>query len=541
MEVNHSFYHLHQSIGLALITMMNLKELFFISIPLTAATLTLILGICIHRFYAKISGAEKRKRYHPVGCTVFHLAFNFHRLHDAMADLALKHTTFRLISFFRSDVYTAHPPNIEYILKTNFGNYGKGSYNYDILTDLLGDGIFTVDGEKWRRQRKIASYEFSTKILRDFSSVVFKATAVKLAGIVSRAAESNQSIEIQELLMKSTLDSVFKILLGIDLDCMCGTFEEGAGFSDAFDKASAIVVYRYVDIFWKIKRFLNIGSEAVLRKSIKVIDEFVYKLIRSKIEQLNNSHADFRPVKKEDIVSRFLDLKETDPKYLRDIVLSFVTAGKDTTASTLSWFLYMLCKHPHIQERIAKEVIQATQMTDDSSTEELAAGITEETIEKMHYLHAVLTETLRLYPAAAVDGKICFSDDTLPDGFSVKKGDLVAYLPYAMGRMKSLWGDDAEEFQPERWLNENGHFQAASPFIFTTFQARETGIEAGPRVCLGKEFAYRQMKIFSMILLGSYKFKLSDEKKRVNYRSAMTLQIEGGLHLCASPRLSSGK
>lgn len=104
---------------------MNLKELFSISIPLTAATLTLILGICIHRFYAKISGGEKRKRYHPVGCTVFHLAFNFHRLHDAMADLALKHTTFRLISFFRSDVYTAHPPNIEYILKTNFGNYGK--------------------------------------------------------------------------------------------------------------------------------------------------------------------------------------------------------------------------------------------------------------------------------------------------------------------------------------------------------------------------------------------------------------------------------
>lgn len=107
-------------------------------------------------------------------------------------------------------------------------------------------------------------------------------------------------------------------------------------------------------------------------------------------------------VKKEDIVSRFVELKETDPKYLRDIILSFVTAGKDTTASTLSWFLYMICKHPHIQERIAREVIQATQMSDGASVEELAAGITEETIDKMHYLHAVLTETLRLYPAAPV-------------------------------------------------------------------------------------------------------------------------------------------
>lgn len=65
------------------------------------------------------------------------------------------------------------------------------------MKDLLGDGIFTVDGEKWRQQRKISSYEFSTKILRDFSTAVFKANAVKLARIVSEAAASNQSIEIQ--------------------------------------------------------------------------------------------------------------------------------------------------------------------------------------------------------------------------------------------------------------------------------------------------------------------------------------------------------
>jgi cytochrome P450 len=56
------------------------------------------------------------------------------------------------------------------------------------------------------------------------------------------------------------------------------------------------------------------------------------------------------------------------------------------------------------------------------------------------------------------DAKICFSDDTLPDGYSVKKGDMVSYLPYAMGRMKFIWGDDAEEFRPERWLDENGIF-----------------------------------------------------------------------------------
>ncbi|KAK2653679.1 hypothetical protein Ddye_013535 [Dipteronia dyeriana] len=159
--------------------------------------------------------------------------------------------------------------------------------------------------------------------------------------------------------------------------------------------------------------------------------------------------------------------------------------------------------------------MEATQLNHNSSIEELAFNITEKTLEKTQYLHAALTETLRLYPAIPT---------------RVKKGQSVTYLPYAMGRMKYLRGDDAEEFRPERWLDESGRFQRESPFTFTAFQA-------GPRICFGKEFAYMQMKIFCMILLASYKFKLSDENKPVKYRTRLTLQINGGLHLHATSRL----
>ena len=68
------------------------------------------------------------------------------------------------------------------------------------------------------------------------------------------------------------------------------------------------------------------------------------------------------------------------------------------------------------------------------------------------------------------DVKECFSDDTLPDGFAVKKGDFVNYQPYAMGRMKFLWGDDAGDFHPARWFNDEGVFQPENPFKFTAFQ-----------------------------------------------------------------------
>ncbi|KAJ7970051.1 Cytochrome P450 family protein [Quillaja saponaria] len=456
-----------------------MKFLAFLYNPnsLTVALVAVSLAV----FVIKVHGRRvpDKRRYHPVAGTILNQLFHFNRLHDYMTDLTRKHTTYRLLSLFISEVYTANPVNVEYILKTNFLNYGKGLYHFNILTDLMGDGIFAVDGEKWRHQRKAASYEFSTKVLREFSSAVFKSNAIKLAEIVSEAAISNRTIEIQDLFMKSTLDSVFKIVLGVELDTMCGTYEEGTKFSKAFDEAVQLLC----------------------------IDEFVYKLIRSKIEQVQKSQDDL-PMKKGDILSRFLEVKETNPKYLKDIILSF--------------------------KRLYKKSGKATNLRNSSTIDGIAASLSEEALDKMKYLHAALTETLRLYPAVPLDGKLCTSDDTLPDGFSVRKGDLVGYQPYAMGRMKFIWGDDAEVFRPERWLDKNGIFQQESPFKFTAFQA-------GPRICLGKEFAYRQMKIFCAVLLGSHKFKLADQKKPVNYRTMLTLHIDGGLHLHASQRLKESK
>lgn len=99
--------------------------------------------------------------------------------------------------------------------------------------------------------------------------------------------------------------------------------------------------------------------------------------------------------------------RESDPgcfdnKYLRDIILNFVIAGRDTTAGTLSWFLYVLCRNQSIQDRIAQEVRAATSGDGGLGAPELVACLTEDAISKMHYLHAALTETLRLYPSVPI-------------------------------------------------------------------------------------------------------------------------------------------
>ncbi|KAG4910463.1 hypothetical protein JHK87_056579 [Glycine soja] len=230
-----------------------------------------------------------------------HQMFNFHRLLDYMIDRTNQRKTYRLLSFIRTEVYTANPVNFEYILTTNFANYGK------------------------------------------------------------------------DLFMKATLDSVCKVILGVELDTVCGTYKQGTEFSNAFDEVSAAIMYRYFKFLWRIIRFLNIGSEVVLNKSLRVIDEFVYELIRTKIEQAQK-------------------LQDNSP----------VRTRKDTISVTLSWFLYELCKNPHVQEKIAQEIRQTTNVEAGSTIDELAARVTEENMEKMQYLNAALNETLRLHPAVPV-------------------------------------------------------------------------------------------------------------------------------------------
>lgn len=93
--------------------------------------------------------------------------------------------------------------------------------------------------------------------------------------------------------MKATADSIFKVAFGVELDNLSGSNKEGVNFSRAFDDSNELTYRRLVDLFWKIKRYLNIGAEAELRKNIKVVDDFVYKVIKIKTEQREKPQDEF--------------------------------------------------------------------------------------------------------------------------------------------------------------------------------------------------------------------------------------------------------
>nr|ATG29922.1 CYP704C10 [Taxus chinensis] len=490
-------------------------------LPIAAASLVFLW----HAFRSKWSDHP----YPPVAATMIGHILNFKRVHDFYTDHHYRYKTYRLAYPTHSYVYTTDPANVEHILKTNFTNYGRENFNHEILEDLLGDGIFTVDGEKWKQQRKLASFEFSTKMLKDFSSVVFRKSAVELSKILLEASRTKQTVEMQDLFLRSTMDSISKIGFGVEMNSLSKSNSgPEASFTRAFDTANSMVLWRYLDIAWKLKRYFNIGSEAIMKESIRTVDDFVYKIIQSRRQEISAQNSSEKP----DILSRFISLSEKEPekfsdKYLRDILLNFMIAGRDTTAVTLSWFFFLLCKNPGVEEKLLQEIHDVVMENESGSLQEsismFSQCLTHRVLDKMHYLHASLSETLRLYPAVPVDAKHVDSDDILPDGYRMKKGDLVNYVPYSMGRMEYLWGVDAKEFRPERWL-ENGIFQSQSPFKFTAFQA-------GPRICLGKEFAYMQMKIVAAVLIRFFKYEAVTGKE-VTYRPSLTLHMnEDGLNV----------
>ncbi|KAJ4819942.1 Cytochrome P450 [Rhynchospora pubera] len=198
---------------------------------------------------------------------------------------------------------------------------------------------------------------------------------------------------------------------------------------------------------------------------------------------------------KSDLISHIASSDQHTMENLVDAVTNFMVAGRETTSTAMTWFFWLVSTRPDVEENILQEIRSLRNSTETSNE---MFGYDE--LREMNYLHASITEAMRLYPPVAIDTLSCKEDDTLPDGTVVKKGWLVSYHTYAMGRMEDIWGRDCSEYKPERWL-ENGVFKPESPFKYPVFHA-------GPRKCLGKEMAYVQMKPIAAFLFERYKLEV---------------------------------
>ncbi|KAF1317242.1 Cytochrome p450, partial [Globisporangium splendens] len=424
----------------------------------------------------------------------------------------------------------------EDVLKTHFETFDKGPRAITILRDLLGDGIFAVDGSKWVHQRKTASNLFSLRSLRESMTESVQKHGLVLNKILNQAAQANKSIDLFSLLNRFTIEAFAEIGFGVELGALDAETEHP--FQAAFDRAQRILKRRAArpPLFWKTQRLLNLGAERELKASIRTIDDTVFGIIQKSLAN-RASRAHSTPESsstsgKKDIVSLFLDNVSSntsssgsfDPVFLRDIVVNFLIAGRDTTAQALSWFFYCLSQNPDVETKIRNEI--ASKLPDLVSGR-IQTPSMEQTNELL-YLEATLRETLRLYPSVPANVKQANKDVVLSDGSFIKKGQAVIISSYLLARMTHVWGADAKQFKPERWIDaETGKMISMTSFKFPAFHA-------GPRLCLGMNLAMMEMKIIASMVLSKFHLELV-AGQHITYDYSLTLPFRSELKMRITP------
>ncbi|KAL3691649.1 hypothetical protein R1sor_005300 [Riccia sorocarpa] len=182
-------------------------------------------------------------------------------------------------------VVSVDPANLEYVFKGNFTNFPKGEPFHVMCYDLLGNGIFSTDGDLWKRQRKITSHEFASKVLRDYGCDNFKVHAVNLCKILDQASKDERPVDMMDLALRLSLESICKLGFGVDMGSLDPSLPT-LPFVKCFDYGNQRVSDRYVDPLWKLKRFLRIGSESVMEEQLKNVNSFTKELVLTRIAEL---------------------------------------------------------------------------------------------------------------------------------------------------------------------------------------------------------------------------------------------------------------
>ena len=238
----------------------------------------------------------------------------------------------------------------------------------------------------------------------------------------------------------------------------------------------------------------------------QVIKKTCYSLVQQEKSNLDMS----KKATTRNILSVAIESGGFTDEGLVNQLMTFLIAGHETTASALSFAICMLCRYPKVQSRLRKEV--RSSLPDPRCP---TSSISSTDIDSLPYLNAVCTEVLRLYPPVPVTVRVAALDTTLLGHF-IPKGTTIFISPWATNANKDFWGEDAADFNPDRWLGEGKANSAGieSNYAFLTFLH-------GPRSCIGQSFAKGEFAC----LLGAWAGTLETRFAKADY----VVQVKNGL------------
>ena len=396
-------------------------------------------------------------------------------------------------------IVTTNPAVIQHVLKTNAENYHKSEIQVKRMGHFLGKGLLTTHGEAWRTQRRLIQKGFDRKQLEILSSIMQDSLAESLRDFDRQAVIG--PVDICPHLMKMTFRMVGRSLFGArvkdeDIDRISQTISTIQGFM------VRQTIQPYLNPWFAVSGELRKHEEIRARA-----DSILLDYIRKRRQEAPGH----------DLLQILMDARYSDGAGMSDeLVLSesmqLLVAGHETSSNALSWLLYLLSSRPDCLERVRCEFDAV-----------LGDGpLSYSDVPKFEFATQVIQEALRLFPPFWMVDRMALADDRAGD-LEIPRGSTVVVFIYGAHHSPKHW-ENPESFDPERFTKANEKLQM--PFTYLPFGA-------GPRGCIGGNYAMLQMLMILSVLLRKYDLRLAPDQT-IEARPMVILRPKHGIRMIFS-------
>ncbi|KAL4895192.1 cytochrome P450 [Aspergillus ambiguus] len=422
-------------------------------------------------------------------------------------------------------VLLTKPKALSELLVTKVYDFPKPEFVRSRLAPVTGEhGVLLVEGDEHKKQRKNLMPAFAYRHIKDLYPI-FWAKSAEMAQMIekdlkARTDPTDNVVCVGAWATRATLDIIGVAGMDHDFNSLQDPNNE---LAQQYHKimAEPSTFAKLLFVLGMLIGFPNLASKlpskrnAEMNESSQFIRDVARQMIRQKREKLESKTAK----NDVDIISVALESGTFTEDDLIDQMMTFLAAGHETTSTALQWVAYALCKHPDMQERLREEVRANLPSISTESPEPLSAA----TLDGLPYLNAFCNEVLRFHPSVPGTVRTAARDTSLL-GVPIPKGTLLLLSPEVINRSEELWGPDAHEFNPERWLgpgkaNTGG---ASSNYAYLTFIH-------GPRSCIGQGFAKAELACLVAAMIGKFKIEAKYPDAKLDVRIGATVRPRDGV------------
>ncbi|CAD6885969.1 unnamed protein product [Tilletia controversa] len=438
-------------------------------------------------------------------------------------------------------------------------DYPKPSYLRLILGQVAGEGLLTFEGSEHSSLRKFLSRAFAPRYLQEQYESSYHGPISNLIKTwqkqISETPKPSEGLEIEVFAwvsrclldiiglaafgyeinsiaddkndLGSAYHAVTKLQNGVNLVGLIGIMVTPGGAQllqwagqRAWTGKAILAVHGLAASLGLGSLFIAVKNLGILLQSTYTIESVAAKLMDQKMDEARKLGPGAMDSGKMDILSLLVKASLTDQssykmsrKDVKNTILTVLAAGHETTASGVTWTLWMLAKHPEVQEKLRKEVKALTSAYEHPPFADL---------KELKYLGAVISESLRVFPPTPATSRQAAVDSVI-DGVFIPKGTVILIPSRAMNLDPvGDWGADAGDFKPERWLDLPPTYDAT--FSLMTFIA-------GAHKCIAYQMAQNEMRLITAMLVANFHFELISPDQTVVAESAITMKPYAGLPL----------